>query len=173
MRCIRTVMIAPALLPVLAVAQPVPAPPTRSILPALADELRTHLQGTARIPFVFESNRHTRYSTPNGAIRRKGVRASGRYCKAGLPASFPFGSHDPARFRAGFDTIAHPRMPCTWAAVPDCCTMRTHSTTCVACARSSKTAGRWREPSKRHRAFTPPPTPAAARAHGRRSSFRS
>jgi integrase/recombinase XerD len=32
------------------------------ILPALADELRTHLQGR-QTGFLFESNRHTRYST--------------------------------------------------------------------------------------------------------------
>ena len=32
------------------------------ILPALADELRTHLQGRRR-GFLFESNRHTRYAT--------------------------------------------------------------------------------------------------------------
>jgi len=32
------------------------------ILPALADELRTHLQGRQR-GFLFESNRHTRYAT--------------------------------------------------------------------------------------------------------------
>jgi integrase/recombinase XerD len=32
------------------------------ILPALADELRTHLQGRQK-GFLFESNRHTRYST--------------------------------------------------------------------------------------------------------------
>jgi len=32
------------------------------ILPALADELRTHLQGRQQ-GFLFESNRHTRYST--------------------------------------------------------------------------------------------------------------
>jgi integrase/recombinase XerD len=32
------------------------------ILPALADELRTHLQGR-HTGFLFESNRHTRYST--------------------------------------------------------------------------------------------------------------
>lgn len=32
------------------------------ILPTLADELRTHLQGRQR-GFLFESNRHTRYST--------------------------------------------------------------------------------------------------------------
>lgn len=32
------------------------------ILPALADELRTHLQGRHR-GFLFESNRHTRYAT--------------------------------------------------------------------------------------------------------------
>jgi len=32
------------------------------ILPTLADELRTHLQGR-RAGFLFESNRHTRYST--------------------------------------------------------------------------------------------------------------
>jgi integrase/recombinase XerD len=32
------------------------------ILPALADELRTHLNGRSS-GFLFESNRHTRYST--------------------------------------------------------------------------------------------------------------
>jgi integrase/recombinase XerD len=47
------------------------------ILPALADELRTHLQGR-QTGFLFESNRHTRYSTRTvQSIVTKCARAAG------------------------------------------------------------------------------------------------
>jgi integrase/recombinase XerD len=48
------------------------------ILPALADELRTHLQGR-QLGFLFETNRHTRYSTRmvqsvvKGCARQAGI----------------------------------------------------------------------------------------------------
>jgi hypothetical protein len=69
------------------------------ILPALADELRTHLQGRQK-GFLFESNRHTRYSSRMVQSNSEGLSPTGRHRKASLPPSAAaFRRHDPAGLR--------------------------------------------------------------------------